>query len=304
MKVLITGGAGFIGSHIANLLIKKNYDVVILDNLSHGKLENIDSKAKFYKVDIRSKEIADIFSKERPHYVIHEAAQINVNTSIENPIEDAEINILGTINLLEACKKYSVKKVIFPASAAIFGEPEYLPIDEKHPLKMISPYGVTKHTVEHYLYMYYKLYGIEYVSLRCSNVYGPRQDTSGEGGVISIFCNKIINNERPIIYGNGEQVRDYIYIEDLVRANLMVLEKNIIGIYNLCTNTKTTVNSLVDIINKYLGKNTEPIYEDFRVGDITESRMSYDKIYNEIGWKPLYDINEGIKNTLLYMKDY
>lgn len=242
MKVLVTGGAGFIGSHIVDQLIEEGYEVCIIDNMSHGKKENINKNAKFYKIDIRDKEIINIFKKEKPDYVIHEAAQISVQNSMINPIEDAEINILGSINILEACRKVNVKKIIYPASAAIFGEPEYLPIDESHPLNMISSYGVSKHTVEHYLKVYKELYGINYSILICSNVYGPRQDSSGEGGVVSIFFDKILKGQVPTIFGDGEQVRDFVYVKDVVMANSMMLKTDKCGIYNLCTNTKTTIN--------------------------------------------------------------
>ncbi|MCY6353986.1 NAD-dependent epimerase/dehydratase family protein [Clostridium sp. ZS2-4] len=298
MKVLVTGGAGFIGSHIVDLLIEEGYEVVVLDNLSHGKVENINAKAVFYKVDIREKYIKDIFSKEKPDYVIHEAAQINVINSIKNPILDAEINILGAINILEACKESRVKKIVYPASAAIFGEPEYLPIDEKHPLNMLSPYGISKHTVEHYLEVYNKIYGIEYVSLRCSNVYGPRQDSSGEGGVISIFCNKMINGERPIIFGDGEQIRDFIYVTDVARATLMTMESNSNEIFNVCSSTKTTINNLVRFINKALNKDIKPIYKDERKGDIKFSFMSNRKINSILKWEQKISIEEGISKMV------
>lgn len=294
MKVLVTGGAGFIGSHTVDMLINKNYEVCIIDNMSHGRKENINSKAKFYNMDIRDSKIIDIFKKERPYYVIHEAAQISVSNSITNPIEDAEINILGTINILEACRTVGVKKIIYPASAAIFGEPKYLPIDEKHPLDMISPYGVSKHTVTHYLNVYKELYGIEYVCLIYSNVYGPRQDPSGEGGVVAIFCDKLMRNERPIIYGDGEQIRDFIYVKDVARVNILALELNKSGIYNVCTKTKTSINELLKSIENNFSLDVKPIYTKARPGDIRESYMTYDRIYGELGWKPEFKLNDGI----------
>lgn len=294
MKVLVTGGAGFIGSHIVDLLIEKGYEVVVIDNLSHGKLENINLKASFYNVDIRDKLISHIFIKERPDYVIHEASQINVSNSIKDPISDAEINIIGAINILEACKENKVRKIIYPASAAIFGDPEYLPIDEQHPLNMLSPYGVSKHTVEHYLKVYNKLYGIDYVSIRCSNVYGPRQDASGEGGVVSIFCDRMIKGERPIIFGDGEQIRDFIYVKDVVKATLIAMESNKNGIFNVCSETKISINMLVSIINKLINKNLEPIYIQDKKGDIRNSHMTYGKFLKHLNWKPIYDLETGI----------
>jgi UDP-glucose 4-epimerase len=301
MKVIVTGGAGFIGSHIVDMLVEKNYEVCIIDDMSHGKQENVNNKAMLYKMDIRNSKIIDVFRKEKPDYVIHEAAQICVNNSIINPIEDAEINIIGTINVLEGCKTAGVKKIIYPASAAIFGNPKYLPIDENHPLDMISPYGVSKHTVEHYLRVYKYLYGIDYVCLRYSNVYGPRQDSSGEGGVVSIFCDKLRKRETPIIYGDGEQIRDFVYVRDVARANIMALESGKSGIYNVCTNTKTTVNKLLMCMEKNLNVNIQPMYAEERVGDIKNSYMSYDKIHKEFGWKPQYKLIDGIKNHLKFL---
>lgn len=295
MKVLVIGGAGFIGSHIVDMLIDKNYEVCIIDNMSHGKKENINSGAKFYKMDIRNPEIIDIFKTEKPDYVVHEAAQINVSNSIINPIEDAEINIIGSINVLEACKQTKVKKIIYPASAAIFGNPRYLPIDELHPLDMISPYGVSKHTVEHYLKVYKELYDIDYVILRYSNVYGPRQSSSGEGGVVAIFCDRLMKGQAPVIYGDGEQIRDFVYVKDVAAANIMALESDKCGTYNVSTNTKTSINELLKCIESSFNLFAKPIYKEARIGDIEESYMAYDKIYKELGWKPRYGLECGVQ---------
>lgn len=301
MKVLVTGGAGFIGSHIVDLLIKNGYEVCIIDNLTHGKKSNINSKAKFYKIDIRDKGILDIFKNEKPEFIVHNAAQISVLKSIENPIDDADININGTLNILEVARKTDVKKIIYSASAAIFGEPEYLPIDEKHSLNMISNYGVSKHTVEHYLKVYKKLYDMDYIALRYSNVYGPRQDSSGEGGVVAIFCEKIIKNESPYIFGDGKQTRDFVYVKDVARANLMAIKSNKIGVFNVCTNIKISVKKLFHCIKNIIdNKDIKPIYTEERDGDIKNSYMSYKKILNEIGWKPEYDIVKGLKETIKF----
>jgi len=300
MNVLVTGGAGFIGSHIVDLLIENNYKVSIIDNLSHGKKENINPKAVFYEMDIRCEDIQEIFEKEKPEFVIHNAAQISVPNSIIDPINDASINIMGTINVLEASRKVNVKKIIYPASAAIFGEPSYLPIDEEHPLEMLSGYGVTKHTVEHYLKVYKSLYNIDYISLRCSNVYGPRQDYSGEGGVVAIFCEKLLSDEKPCIYGDGYQIRDFVFVKDVAKAYLMAIESNVNGIFNVCTNSKVTVNELLSTINNILHKDITATYTHSREGDIKDSYMSYDKINEVIGWKPEKTLIEGLKETLNY----
>lgn len=297
----MTGGAGFIGSHTVDLLIKNDYEVCVIDNLAHGKKSNINSKAKFYKIDIRDKGILDILKNEKPEFIVHNAAQISVFKSIENPIDDADININGTLNILEAARKTDVKKIIYSASAAIFGEPEYLPIDEKHSLNMISNYGVSKHTVEHYLKVYKKLYDMDYIILRYSNVYGPRQDSSGEGGVVAIFCEKIIKNESPYIFGDGTQTRDFVYVKDVARANLMAIKSNKIGVFNVCTNTKISVKKLFYCIKNIIdNKDIKPIYTGERYGDIKNSYMSYKKILNEIGWSPEYNIVKGLKETIKF----
>jgi UDP-glucose 4-epimerase len=303
MKVIITGGAGFISSHVVDLLIDNNYEVCIIDNLTHGSINNINKKAKFYEMDIRDTKLIEVFEIEKPDYVIHNAAQISVPASVDDPMNDASINILGTVNVLEASRKVNVKKIIYPASAAIFGEPSYLPIDEEHPLEMLSGYGVTKHTVEHYLKVYKTLYNIDYVVLRCANIYGPRQDSSGEGGVIAIFCEKLLMDQTPYIYGDGEQIRDFVYVKDVAKAYLMALQSDINGIYNVSTNIKITINELFKVINELLNKNISCIYTDERKGDIRDSYMTYDKIKGEIGWKPETSITEGLQETLNYYRD-
>ncbi|HEY5588330.1 MAG TPA: NAD-dependent epimerase/dehydratase family protein [Candidatus Paceibacterota bacterium] len=303
MRILVTGGAGFIGSHIVDELIYLGNEVCIVDSMVHGDEKSINSLAILYKIDIRDEKLVKVFEVFKPEVVIHNAAQISVSKSLQDPLEDASINILGSINVFEACRKVGVKKIIYPASAAIFGQPQYLPIDEQHPLDMISNYGVTKHTVEHYLKVYKTLYNLDYVVLRYSNVYGPRQDASGEGGVVAIFCEKIINGLTPLIFGDGEQIRDFVYVKDVVKANILAINYKKNGIFNVCNGNKTTVNELLKVINKVLSKNIKPIYTDERIGDIKNSYMSYQKIKNEVNWEPKYDILCGIKETIEFLND-
>lgn len=300
MKVIVTGGAGFIGSHIVDLLIENKHEVVVVDSLVHGKKENINKQAKFYCMDICDLNIRKVFEKEKPEVVIHEAAQISVVKSIENPIFDANINIIGTLNILECCRKYGVKKIIYPALAASFGEPKYLPIDEKHPLEMISAYGVSKHTMEHYLDVYKKLYNLDYIVLRYANVYGPRQDSTGEGGVVSIFAEKMLRDESPYIFGDGTNTRDFVFVKDVAKANYMAMLTDKVGIYNVSTNTKISINQLFQYFNVMLRKNLKPMYTSKRKGDIEHSYMSFEKIYDVLGWKPAYDIVTGLKETIEY----
>lgn len=302
MKVLVTGGAGFIGSNIVDKLIEKDYEVVIIDNLSTGKKEHINAKANFYEADISSKNIENIFDKENIEVVIHTAAQIDVQKSINDPIYDCKNNIIGTLNILEACKKYKVDKLIYSSSAAVYGQPEYLPVDEEHPINAMSGYGISKHTPEHYIQMYADLYGLNTSILRYSNVYGPRQDPKGEGGVISIFVDKMLNNEEPVIYGDGDQTRDFIYVDDIVSANLAAINKKENDIYNISCNTKNSINDLARIINEILNTNFLPIYKKARPGDIRHSILDNNKALNSLAWKPHYDLEQGLKETINYYK--
>lgn len=302
MKILVTGGAGFIGSHIVDEYIENGHDVVILDNMKHGNMKNINDKTKLYKFDIRDKEIEKIFKKEKFDIVCHHAAQISVPNSINDPLEDADINILGTLNILECCRKYSVRKIIYPASAAIFGEPKYLPIDEKHPLNMQSGYGVSKHTVEHYLEVYNKLYGLKYTVFRYANVFGPRQNAKGEGGVIAIFSEKFINGEDPVIFGDGSQTRDFVYVKDVAKANLIAINSLDNDIFNVATGFEASINYLVDIFKIITDSSVNVIYEKNRSGDINYSYMSYDKIYEACSWKPTCSLEDGIRKTIEYYK--
>ncbi|MBE3591900.1 MAG: SDR family oxidoreductase [Thermoanaerobacter sp.] len=302
MKVLVTGGAGFIGSNIVDLLIENGHEVVIVDNLSTGKEEFINKKAIFYKKDITDDDLYEIFEKEKPDYVIHQAAQIDVQKSIDNPVFDAKVNILGTVNLLKCCRKSGVKKVIYASSAAVYGNPEYLPIDEVHKINPISYYGISKHTPEHYFEVYRQLYGLKYTILRYANVYGIRQDPKGEGGVISIFIDKMLKGERPIIFGDGKQTRDFVYVKDVAKANLLALERGDNEVVNISTNKPTSINELVEMMNKIMNTSLEPIYTEPRKGDIVHSYLDNKKALDVFGWKPEYSLEEGLKETIEYYK--
>lgn len=239
LKVLVTGGAGFIGSHLVDRLIESGHQVVVVDNLSKGNCIFVHPKAQFILEDITAPRLGGIFKLEQPEVVFHEAAQIDVQTSVRKPQADAQVNIQGTINVLEACINSGVKKVIYASSAAAYGNPQYLGIDEQHPIDPLSPYGISKHTAEHYLKVYHQLHGLKYTVLRYANVYGPRQDIQGEGGVVSIFINKLLRNQSLTIDGSGEQTRDFIYVHDVVRANLASLDYGDNQIVNVGTGVKT-----------------------------------------------------------------
>ena len=303
MKFLVTGGAGFIGSNVVDGLIEAGYEVVVVDNLITGKRENVNPKARFYRVDITSPDLEEVFERERPDYVNHHAAQMNVRKSVDDPMYDARVNVLGSVNLLELCRRYEVKKVIYASTGgAVYGEPLYLPVDEDHPVNPLSPYGVTKHTVEHYLYFYGANYGLRYTILRYPNIYGPRQDPHGEAGVVAIFTEKMLRNERPTIFGDGTQTRDYVYVGDVVTANLLAIDKGDGEIYNVGTGVETSVNELFEFLREAVGVDLEPIYGERRLGEVYRIAITNDKIYRDFGWKPQTPLKEGLFKTIEYYR--
>lgn len=299
MKILITGGAGFIGSHVADLLIENNFDVSIVDNLSSGKLENINPKARFYKCDARDSEIFKIIEIEKPQIVIHNAAQLSVRNSVDDPLNDASINIIGGLNVLEACRKIKVRKIIFASSGGVvYGEQQYFPADENHPTKPISPYGVAKLSFEKYLFYYNYIFGIKYICLRYANVYGPRQDPLGEAGVVAIFSKKLLNNEQPVINGDGKQTRDYVYVKDVAAANLSAIRNDFVGEINIGTGIETDVNNVFDILKKAAGKkDLKEVHGPAKTGEQERSVLSYKKAQTILGWEPKVKIKEGLTRT-------
>lgn len=302
----MTGGAGFIGSHIVDYLIKNKYKVVVVDNLSTGKEENINDLAVFYKVDITDfKGLENVFNVERPDYVMHHAAQISIQNSITNPILDADTNIIGTVNLLRCCVEFNAKKIIYASSAAVYGNPLYLGIDEDHSLKPLSFYGISKLTPENYIKVFCDLYDLKYSILRYSNVYGIRQDPKGEGGVVSIFVDKLLNKQQPLIFGDGLQTRDFVYVEDIALANLASMHSGDGETINISVNKPTSLIELLKIMNEFCGTNIKPIYTEARPGDIKTSYLDNRKARKILSWKPIYSLQEGIRLTMeFYRKLY
>jgi UDP-glucose 4-epimerase len=299
MKILVTGGAGFIGSHLVDALIEKGHKVVVIDNLSTGKKENINKKAKFYKIDICSPKIGEIFKKEKPEIVFHLAAQINIRKSVENPLMDAKTNILGSLNVLENCKKYKIKKIIFASSAGVYGEAKILPTPEDHPVNPDSPYRIAKLTIENYLKFYKENFGLKFISLRFSNVYGPRQDPKGEAGVVAIFIEKLLKGERPTIFGNGNQTRDFIFVEDAVSACLKAMEyKGKKEIFNIGTGIETSINKLYEIISKLLKAKIKPKYAPEKSGDLKRSCLDISFAKKELKWEPKYNLENGLRTMI------
>lgn len=304
MKILVTGGAGFIGSQVADAYIANGHQVVIVDNLSTGQERNINPKAKFVKLDIQDREILDLFKQEKFDVVNHHAAQMNIRLSVDDPTFDAKNNIIGTINLLEATVKTNVKKFIFISSGgAIYGEQDYFPADEKHPTRPMSPYGIAKLTGEKYLYYYHNTYGLNYISLRYANIYGPRQNPSGEAGVIAIFASKLLNQEQPVINGDGKQTRDYVFIADVVDANVKILDYNHKPeFFNIGTGIETDVNELFTNINNLTFGKAKEIHGPAKAGEQLRSVLNNNKAKQLLGWSPKTSLDEGLKQTVDFFK--
>ena len=303
VKVLVTGGAGFIGSNVADRLIAEGHDVVIVDDLSTGYQKNVNSQATFYQLDIRDSGLAEVFEKEKPDLVNHHAAQIDVRKSVENPMFDAQVNVLGSLNLLQLCVEHKIKKMIYASTGgAIYGEPEYLPADENHPIQPLCQYGVTKHTVEHYLYLYHRNYNLHYTVLRYPNVYGPRQDPQGEAGVVAIFTEALFQGRHPTIYGDGNHTRDYVFVGDIVEANLLAMERGDGQVMNLGWGREISVNEIFATLRRHLALEIAPVYAQERLGEIHRICLDGTKAQEELGWKPLVELDQGIERTIEYYR--
>ena len=303
MKILFTGGAGFIGSNVVDALIDLGHEVVVVDNLSTGFRQNINPSAKFYQLSIRDKELSEVFEREKPELVNHHAAQIDVRKSADDPISDAEDNILGSLNLITNCVQFGVKRVIYASTGgAIYGEAQYLPADENHPVNPISQYGISKHTVEHYLYLYSTLYELDYVVLRYANVYGPRQNPFGEAGVVAIFATQMLTGKQPTIFGPGDKTRDYIHVSDVTEANILALDRGKNTILNIGTEIETSDQEIFDTLAGVLGYEAPPIYAPVRKGEVYRICLKCSKARQEIGWSPRLSFKEGIAGTADYYK--
>ncbi len=299
MKIAVTGGAGFIASHIADAYLSLGHEVVIIDNLSTGKRENIPANARFIEMDVNDPGIPALFMEEKFDIVNHHAAQMDVRVSVQDPTYDARINILGGINIYESALRSGVKKIIFASSGGtVYGEQEYFPADERHPTKPISPYGIAKLSNEQYLYYYAHVHGLPSVAFRYANIYGPRQNPHGEAGVIAIFTQKLLRGEQPVINGDGLQTRDYVYVGDVVAANILALQPQMIGAYNIGTGIETDVNTLFGHLRDLTQSTCEEQHAPAKQGEQLRSVLSHERIFASFGWTPKMDIVEGLSKTV------
>ncbi|MCL5038029.1 MAG: NAD-dependent epimerase/dehydratase family protein [Chloroflexi bacterium] len=303
MRILVTGGAGFIGSHVVDSFLKEGHEVAVIDDLSTGKLANINPGAEFYEAGIGSPQAGDVFKEFKPDVVCHHAAQIDVRKSVSDPVHDARINILDAVRLLENCREYGVKKIIYASTGgAIYGEPEYIPCDENHPVRPLAGYGTSKFCFEQYIGLYNRLYGMEYTILRYANVYGPRQDPMGEAGVVAIFCGRLLSKKAPVIFGDGEQTRDYVYVGDIAGANLLALDRASGLTMNIGTGVQTSVNRIFSVLTGIMGVDTESVYEAVRPGEVMHIALDARLAGEKLGWKPAVALEDGLQKTLEFFR--
>lgn len=321
MSILVTGGAGFIGSNLVDGLLAAGHQVVVVDNLSSGKREHLNGKARFYELDIGDPELDEVFAREHIDLVDHHAAQIDVRHSVADPQGDARTNILGLLNILECCRRHGVQGVAFASSGGVvYGEPSKLPATETFPKGPLSPYGVSKLASEFYLCYYAQVMGIPYVTLRYGNVYGPRQDPHGEAGVVAIFGEKLLRGETPVIYGDGDQVRDYVFVGDVVRANLLALQCLRVPAggrgsgsaapggcaindfaFNIGTGQGASVNELFALLKEITGFQGEATHEPERTGELRRIFLDANKAKEHLGWEPEVSLREGLRRTVAYL---
>jgi UDP-glucose 4-epimerase len=304
LKVLVTGGAGFIASHIVDALVDRGDEVVVVDNLCEGKKDNVNPKARVYEMGIGDPGLAEVFEREKPDIVDHHAAQINLRKSVDEPLFDAEMNILGSLNVIVNAVRSGVKKLIYSSSGgAIYGEPQYLPADEKHPVNPVSQYGVSKYCVEHYIELYSRQSGLNFAILRYANVYGPRQNPFGEAGVVAIFARQMMRGERPSIFGPGDKTRDYMYVSDVVAVNLAAIERGNNVICNVGTGVETSDQQIYDAVAGALGYTETANYTEVRPGEIQRICLDCSLAERELGWKARVPLERGIADTVAYFKE-
>jgi UDP-glucose 4-epimerase len=304
MKIVVTGGAGFIASHIADAYINRGHEVYVIDDLSTGQKRNLNPSAKIYTVDIADPKAARLIPEIKPDVLNHHAAQMDVRRSVADPTFDARINIIGFINLLEACKDAGVKRVIFSSSGgAVYGDREPIPATEEHETLPLSPYGVSKLTGELYLGYYHMAFGLPYVALRYANVYGPRQSTLGEAGVVAIFISQLLAGKSPVINGDGKQTRDYVFVGDVVRANVAALDTDYTGAVNIGTGKETDVVTVCKLLQEGVGSPVEAIHGPAKLGEQRRSCLETALARKVLGWRPEVGLKEGLEQTIAYYRE-
>ena len=311
MKILVTGGAGFIGSHLVDRLVQLEHEVVVVDNLATGYRRNLNPGAKFYKASLLDSSLDEIFQREKPDIVSHHAAQNDVRRSNADPVFDAQHNIIGSIRLIQCCIEHGVKKVIYASSGGtVYGEPAYLPVNEAHPIAPISPYGISKHTVEHYLFLASTNTGLNYTVLRYANIYGPRQHPHGGAGVIAIFAESMLRGISPTIFGDGSSTRDYLFVKDAIAANLLALKGGDREIYHVSNGEQISPNELFCRLKQIIGSSAgckelaamSPMYAGPRPGEIYRIALSPEKIRRDLGWEPRIRLQDGLAQTVPYCR--
>jgi UDP-glucose 4-epimerase len=306
VKILVTGAAGFIASHVADAYIKAGHEVVILDDLSRGVKNNVNPRARFYQCDVRDREAVEkVFLSEKPEIINHHAAQMDVRRGVREPLFDAQVNILGSLNLIECAVAHGAKRFIYVSTAgAGYGEPKLMPVPEDYPINPITPYGISKHTVEHYLFTFQVLYGMPYVVLRYGNVYGPRQNSQGDAGVFAIFSEQMLAGVQPVIYGDGGKLRDYVYISDVVGANVAALERGTNEIFNIGSGVPTSDLEVFRIVRQLLGKQVEPRYVARRPGEIDNICLDISKAKSLLHWAPCVTLSEGARLVVSHFQKH
>jgi UDP-glucose 4-epimerase len=304
MKVLVTGGAGFIGSHLADRLLSDGHEVVILDDLSAGHVEHLNPAARFYQMDVQSPWLDELFKIERPEAVLHEAAQASVRRSVEDPGFDASVNVLGTLTLLQASVRHGVRRFLFASTGgALYGDADVIPTPEDYPTLPVSPYGASKLAAEVYLRTFHALHGLSYAALRYANVYGPRQDPHGEAGVVAIFARRLLNGETARINGDGKQTRDFVYVGDVAEANARALTSDAVGSFNVGTGVETDVNTIFQLLKRLARDNQTEVHGPAMPGEQRRSVIDARKIERVMGWRPQAGLEAGLDATVRYFRE-
>jgi len=300
---LVTGGAGFIGSHLVDRLLALEYRVVIIDNLSSGKLKYLNPAATFHHSDITQSSVNDVFQREQPDLVFHLAAQTSVPYSTREPVKDSEINVVGTLRMLEAARRFGVYKLIFSSTGgALYGDPEVDPCPDDHPVVPLSPYGMSKYLGEQYMEFYHRLYRLNFTSLRYGNVYGPRQDPHGEAGVVAIFSQAMLEGKQPEIFGDGNQERDFVCVDDVVQANILAIDRGDGMHMNVGTGQRTSINHIFELLKSIIGYRWGPVHRPARLGDVYQISLDSARAAQEMGWTPQVDLEEGLRRTVDYFR--